>query len=68
MPAKRSTKIKKTRELKGLKAVFVAEKIGVSKSRYSNIESGKGQPKPQQLKAIAAVFGVQMEELVEEAE
>lgn len=68
MPAKRPTKIKALRTLRGLKAMFVAEKIGVSKSRYSDIESGKGEPKPTQLRDIASILGVKMEDLVEEVQ
>jgi len=65
MPAKRATKIKTLRTLKGLKAMYVAGKIGVSKSRYSDIENGRGEPKPSQLRDIALVLGVTMEDLVE---
>lgn len=65
MPGGRITKIKTIREAKGLKAVYVAECISVSKARYSDIERGIGYPKPWQLKAIASVLNVPMEELVE---
>jgi transcriptional regulator with XRE-family HTH domain len=51
-------KIKKIREFKGLKAYYVAGKLGLSRAMYSKIENDHTDITVARLEEIAAVFEV----------
>lgn len=54
------------RESKGLTQAVLAQRAGVPQSVISDIESGKTKaPRIDTIKAIAAVLGVTMDEIVE---
>ena len=52
--------IRNIRENKGMKAVFVARKIGMSPAGYGGIELGKVKVSLERAKQIADVLGVDM--------
>lgn len=58
---RRRTECKMTQE-------FVAEALGVSRQAVSKWESGKSDPSTTNLLALAKLFGVRPEELLQEAE
>ncbi len=45
------------RKSKGMKAVEMARQINVSRSRYCNIEKGRGKPTIAQAKRLANILG-----------
>lgn len=51
-------RIKQAREGKGLKAKFVASKVGISHNYLSQIENDKRIPAVETLQAIADAIGV----------
>lgn len=51
-------KIRKVRELKDFSQGFVADKLSVSQSTYSDIENGKQTISKEKLEKIADVLGV----------
>ena len=55
--------IKKLREERGLKQLFVAEKLGISANYYSQIENGHRLPQVEHLLKIRNLFGVTLDEL-----
>ena len=57
-------RIKEIRESKGLKAKYVAAKVGISHNYLSSIENGKRKPARDTLQAIAQVIGVTRAELI----
>lgn len=57
-------RIKELRKAKGIKANFVAEKVGLSPAMLSAIEREKCNATVQQLVALADFFGVSLDYLV----
>lgn len=51
-------RIKQVRESRGLKAKFVAGKVGISHNYLSQIENDKRKPAIETLQAIAEAIGV----------
>jgi transcriptional regulator with XRE-family HTH domain len=56
-------RIKKIRESRGIKAKFVAKKIGLSITRYSQLENGKIPITTERLEMIAPILGVEKSEM-----
>jgi transcriptional regulator with XRE-family HTH domain len=59
--------LKRIRRAKGISQDRVAEAAGLSRSAYSNIESGKAQPRVRNLEAFAGALQIQIRELLEPA-
>lgn len=59
--------MKRLRERRGWSQGQLADKVGWDSGYISMIESGKRTPKTPNLKKLAAVFGVDIEELSEDA-
>jgi transcriptional regulator with XRE-family HTH domain len=59
-----SERIRNLRNERGIKAGFVAQKVGLSNSMISAIERGKCNPTIPQAIAIANFFGVSMDYLL----
>lgn len=57
-------KIKKLREIKGLKQDYMADQLHISQQSYSNIENGKIDVPFSKIENIAEVLGVKMEDLI----
>jgi transcriptional regulator with XRE-family HTH domain len=57
-------KIKKIRELKNLTQEYVSEKLGVSQSNYSKIESGEIDIPIERLEQISKVFNLRPEDIL----
>lgn len=51
-------RIKKIREAKGIKAVFVAERLGLTPAGYSGIERGKAKLTAERAAEIAKILEV----------
>lgn len=60
-------RIKAVRESKGIKSRFVAEKIGVSRSYYSQIENGHIGLTLKKAQQIAEVLGTDISDLLAES-
>ncbi|MCB5412162.1 helix-turn-helix domain-containing protein [Pseudogemmobacter faecipullorum] len=60
-------KLRQLRELRGWTQDEVASRTGISKSYYSEIESGKKAANSQRLQKFAEVFGVPTFELIEDS-
>lgn len=60
-----SKKIKELRESKKMSVVDLAEKLSVSRAIIYGYESGERIPPTSKIKALAAVFGVPVSELLE---
>ena len=58
------TRIKELRTIRGIKATFVANKIGVSQPLLSMIEREKQNPTIPQLISLSDFFGVSIDYLV----
>lgn len=58
-----SDNIKKYRQMQGLTQKQLADKVGISGAFMSLIEQGKNNPSDENLKKIAQVLGVSVEEL-----
>lgn len=58
------TKIKEARQKAGLSQKYVAMTLGVAPPSVSNWESGKTQPTPENLKALAALYNVSIDYLL----
>lgn len=58
-----SDNIKKYRQIQGLTQKQLADKVGISGAFMSLIEQGKNNPSDENLKKIAQVLGVSVEEL-----
>lgn len=58
-----SDNIKKYRQIQGLTQKQLADKVGISGAFMSLIEQGKNNPSDENLKKIARVLGVSVEEL-----
>lgn len=56
--------IKKARNSKGIKANWVAKKLGVSISTYSEIENGKRKLTVERAEQIANILGITLGELL----
>ncbi|MGN6495168.1 MAG: helix-turn-helix domain-containing protein [Agriterribacter sp.] len=56
--SKVSENIRKLRTIKGIKAETVAHELGITKSAYSDIETGKSELTLKRLQRIADVLGV----------
>ena len=56
--------IKRERGRKDLKAIELAEKVGISNSYLSEIENDKQNPSLKMLHRIAVVLGVEVEDLL----
>ena len=57
--------VRKEREKKGLKAIELAEKVGIANSYLSEIENDKQNPSLKMLHRIAIALGVKVENLLE---
>jgi transcriptional regulator with XRE-family HTH domain len=57
-------KIKEARQKAGLSQKYVAMTLGVAPPSVSNWESGKTQPTPENLKALAALYNVSIDYLL----
>lgn len=62
--AKYGVLIKAVRNSRGVKAVFIARKIGVSISTYTEIEAGRRNITLERADEIAAVMGMTLPELL----
>lgn len=62
--AKYGALIKAVRNSRGVKAVFIARKIGVSISTYTEIEAGRRNITLERADEIAAVMGMTLPELL----
>lgn len=51
-------RIKKLREAKGIKAIYVAERLGLSPAGYSGIEKGKSKLSAERAAEIAKILEV----------
>lgn len=60
--------LKQRREACKMTQEFVAEALGVSRQAVSKWESGRSDPSTTNLLALAKLFGVRPEELLQEAE
>lgn len=60
------SRIKEIRQSKGIKQIFVAEKIEVSQQQLSDWENGKSYPRIDRAYKLANVLGVNVNELYEE--
>ncbi len=54
-------KIRKVREIKNIGQKYLADKLGISQSSYSDIESGKTKVSDQKLNQIATILEVDAE-------
>ncbi|MFZ5898000.1 MAG: helix-turn-helix transcriptional regulator [Bacillota bacterium] len=61
-------RIRATRERIGLTQLMLARKVGVDRSHISKIEAGETAGSVQLITRIAAVLGVKVSELIDEAE
>ena len=57
-------KIKKIREIKGLKQEYMADRLDISQQSYSNIESNRIDVPFSKIEQIAEVFGMRVEDMV----
>ncbi|MCR6639849.1 MAG: helix-turn-helix transcriptional regulator [Sporocytophaga sp.] len=57
-------KIKKVRELKGLKQEYMAEVLGISQPSYSKIETDEVSVSPERLEQIAKVLQVSVQDIL----
>jgi len=58
-----SNNLKALREERGLKQKFVADKLGLTQSYYSQIESGQRPPQTKHLLILRDLFGVSLDEI-----
>ncbi|MBR2659634.1 helix-turn-helix domain-containing protein [Candidatus Saccharibacteria bacterium] len=68
MDENRTSRIEIARRAKGLTQAQAAEAIGVSRPTYAKIENGEKELTLSQVKVLAKVFGVDIDELLHEAE
>ncbi|ADB37199.1 helix-turn-helix domain-containing protein [Spirosoma linguale] len=59
------TKLRRLRELFGYSQAAVAFTLNVAQSTYYRLEAGKSKLDPDQLKAVARLYGITVEELLE---
>jgi Zn-dependent peptidase ImmA (M78 family)/DNA-binding XRE family transcriptional regulator len=57
--------LRRLRKAKGFSQERLAEKSGLSRAAYRNIETGKSEPRVSSLQAIAAVLEVPLQQLIE---
>lgn len=57
-------RLKKTREMRGLKQKDVAEKIGIKNNTLSSYESSKRQPDYDMLKKLSSLYEVSIDYLI----
>jgi transcriptional regulator with XRE-family HTH domain len=57
-------KIRKVRELKGLKQEAIATKLGMSVTAYGNLERGESSPSFDRLEEIAAALEVSVQDII----
>ena len=57
--------IKRTREFFGYSQEYMAEKIGVSKGTYRNLEGGQRIPTTEQIEALSVVFKIDFKTLMQ---
>ncbi|MFC4403284.1 helix-turn-helix transcriptional regulator [Gracilibacillus xinjiangensis] len=57
------TKLRSLREENGLKSMFVAKKLGVTPSTYSEIETGKRLPQVKHLVILRNLYNITIDEL-----
>lgn len=60
--------IRELREAAGLTQLQLANRVGVTPSAVYNWETGRNEPKASQLRAVALVFGVRMDDIDFEVE
>lgn len=53
------------RQIKGYKQDYVAEKLGMSQTNYSNIESGKTELKIEVLEKFAKIHGIEPADILQ---
>jgi len=58
-------KLRLIRQIKGYKQDYVAEKLGMSQTNYSNIESGKTDMKLEVLEKFAKVHGIEATDILQ---
>lgn len=56
-------RIKTIRELKGIKARFIAEKLNLSPAGYSGIERGRTKLTAERAAEIAEILGIKIDEI-----
>lgn len=59
-----SINLRRLREVKGLTQAQLADKAGISRLGYANIENGRAEPKVSTLRRIADALGVRLQDLV----
>lgn len=57
-------RIKRLREIKGLKQDYMADKLNISQQSYSNIENGKIDVPFSKIENIADILGIKVDELI----
>ena len=60
--------IRELRETAGMTQLQLANRIGVTPSAVYNWETGRNEPKASQLRLVAEVFGVRMDDIDFEVE
>lgn len=56
-------KLRYLREEKGLKSKFVAEKLGITPGTYSEIETGKRNPRVRHLVILRDLYNISLDDL-----
>lgn len=64
IPENMRVSLKQARELRGLKQVEAAEKIGISTDTLGNYERGKSYPDIPVLRKIEEVYGIPYDRLI----
>lgn len=57
-------KLRQLREERGMKSMFVAKKLGVTPSTYSEFETGKRQPRVEHLIKLRNLYDITIDELI----
>jgi len=60
--------IKKFREALKLKQEFLAAELDIEQSEFSRMENGRRSPKPEELKKLAGIFSVSVDDLIKVSE
>lgn len=59
------TKLRRLRELFGYSQAAVAYSLTIAQSTYCRLETGKSKPDPDQLEAVARLYGLSVGEFLE---
>jgi len=62
---KNGAKLRMIRQMKGYKQEYVADKLGMSQTNYSNIESGKTEMKLDVLEKFAEIHGIEAADILQ---